>query len=156
MCCRLGGGSSDAVAALKGLNATHGSPLSPERLHELAAALGSDCPLFLHDGPVVIRGRGERVTPVDAATAGPLAARLRPGDTIDFVVDPIDSPAFDSFSWSPVLKLVRGNDAASSGRSEWNAESDFAASLTQPAQALTPLEKLAQVLLAANEFVFVD
>jgi hypothetical protein len=99
---------------------------------------------------------GEWVVKNSSADTVADAVEVRPGDTIDFVVDPIDSPAFDSFSWSPVLKLVRGNDAASSGRSEWNAESDFAASLTQPAQALTPLEKLAQVLLAANEFVFVD
>jgi 4-diphosphocytidyl-2-C-methyl-D-erythritol kinase len=37
---------------------------------EIAAALGSDCPLFLADGPVVMRGRGEQVErlPVEAAT----------------------------------------------------------------------------------------
>lgn len=57
----LGGGSSDAVAALRLLNARLAQPLGLERLTEIAASLGSDCPLFLHDGPVVMRGRGERV-----------------------------------------------------------------------------------------------
>jgi len=69
----LGGGSSNAVAALRALNELAGRPLERTRLAELAAVLGSDCPLFLHDGPVVIRGRGERV----AALASEAAARLR-------------------------------------------------------------------------------
>ncbi len=69
----LGGGSSDAVAALRGLNRLAGAPLDAARLASLAAQLGSDCPLFLHDGPVVMRGRGERL----AALAADAAARLR-------------------------------------------------------------------------------
>ena len=50
----LGGGSSDAVAALRGLNALAGGPLGPGRLAEVAATLGSDCPLFLHGRRVLI------------------------------------------------------------------------------------------------------
>jgi len=71
----LGGGSSDAVAALRALNALAGQPLSAERLAILAAELGSDCPLFLADGPVVMRGRGERVTPLPAEAAARLRGR---------------------------------------------------------------------------------
>jgi len=69
----LGGGSSDGVAALRALHQLAGEPLAAAPLAALAAQLGSDCPLFLHDGPVVMRGRGERVTPV----APGAAARLR-------------------------------------------------------------------------------
>ena len=69
----LGGGSSNAVAALRALNQLAGGPLDAARLAEVAAGLGSDCPLFLHDGPVVMRGRGERV---EALPTG-AAARLR-------------------------------------------------------------------------------
>lgn len=65
----LGGGSSDAAAALRGLNTLAGQPLTAEQLAELAAGVGSDCALFLHDGPVVMRGRGERVTPLPPAVA---------------------------------------------------------------------------------------
>ena len=57
----LGGGSSNAVAALRGLNRLAGEPLPPAQLAQIAARLGSDCPLFLHDGPVVLRGRGEQI-----------------------------------------------------------------------------------------------
>src|SRR5436190_1798880 len=51
----LGGGSSDAVAALRALNELAGRPLDAPKLANLAAGLGSDCPLFLHDGPVIMR-----------------------------------------------------------------------------------------------------
>jgi 4-diphosphocytidyl-2-C-methyl-D-erythritol kinase len=57
----LGGGSSDAVAALRALNTLAGAPLEVAKLAAVATELGSDCALFLHDGPVVMRGRGERV-----------------------------------------------------------------------------------------------
>ena len=73
----LGGGSSDAVAALRALNrlAGPGHALPPARLLEVAAQLGSDCPLFLHDGAIVMRGRGERVTALPAAAAQRLRGR---------------------------------------------------------------------------------
>ena len=69
----LGGGSSDAVAALRALNALSGGVLGADELAEVAATLGSDCPLFLHGAPVVMRGRGERVE----ALAEEAAERLR-------------------------------------------------------------------------------
>jgi 4-diphosphocytidyl-2-C-methyl-D-erythritol kinase len=47
----LGGGSSDAAAALRLANALLREPLPPEALHELAAAIGADVPFFLRDGP---------------------------------------------------------------------------------------------------------
>jgi len=60
----LGGGSSDAAAALKALTGLWGLSLSPAELAELAAALGSDVPLFL-DGPAVrMRGRGQHCQPL--------------------------------------------------------------------------------------------
>lgn len=57
----LGGGSSNAVAALLALNRLAARPLARETLLDLAVKLGSDCALFLHGAPVVMRGRGERV-----------------------------------------------------------------------------------------------
>jgi 4-diphosphocytidyl-2-C-methyl-D-erythritol kinase len=57
----LGGGSSDAVGALKAINRLAREPLDPAAMSEVAAEVGSDCPLFLRSGPVVIRGRGEIV-----------------------------------------------------------------------------------------------
>ena len=71
----LGGGSSNAVAALRALNRLSGGALTGAKLAGVAAALGSDCPLFLHDAPVVMRGRGERIEPVSASAAARLRGR---------------------------------------------------------------------------------
>mgnify|MGYP001616224633 CR=1 FL=1 len=62
----LGGGSSDAAAALLGLNQLWELGLERSRLVELAARLGSDVPFFLSPGAFAIgRGRGERCEPLD-------------------------------------------------------------------------------------------
>lgn len=71
----LGGGSSDAVAALRACNQLAGKPLAPAGLAKVAAQLGSDCPLFLHEGPVVMRGRGERIASLPLAAAARLRGR---------------------------------------------------------------------------------
>jgi 4-diphosphocytidyl-2-C-methyl-D-erythritol kinase len=57
----LGGGSSDAAAAL----ALAGGGLPRERLHELAAQLGSDVPFFLADGPQLATGTGTELALLD-------------------------------------------------------------------------------------------
>ncbi len=60
----LGGGSSDAAAALKAADALFGLKLSAERLAEIGAALGADVPFFLHGGTALVEGVGERVIPL--------------------------------------------------------------------------------------------
>lgn len=60
----LGGGSSDAAAVLMALARWQGLSLSQGELHEMATALGSDVPFFLHSGLALCEGRGEKVTPL--------------------------------------------------------------------------------------------
>jgi len=60
----LGGGSSDAAAALLLANAAWKLNYPLERLAGLAAGLGSDVPFFLADYSAVCRGRGEQIEPV--------------------------------------------------------------------------------------------
>jgi 4-diphosphocytidyl-2-C-methyl-D-erythritol kinase len=57
----LGGGSSDAAAALLAANHVWRLGLARAELDEMAAQLGSDVPFFLGGGAAVCRGRGERV-----------------------------------------------------------------------------------------------
>lgn len=61
----LGGGSSDAAAALVAANEVWRLGRSREQLADWAEELGSDVPFFLANGPAVCRGRGERITPVE-------------------------------------------------------------------------------------------
>jgi 4-diphosphocytidyl-2-C-methyl-D-erythritol kinase len=61
----LGGGSSDAAAALKGLIALTGRIPPPETLREMAVRVGADVPFFTLGTPALAEGIGERLTPVD-------------------------------------------------------------------------------------------
>lgn len=60
----LGGGSSNGAVALLAINELCGNALNMAELEKLAAKMGSDCPLFLTNSPVVMRGRGEKVFPL--------------------------------------------------------------------------------------------
>lgn len=81
----LGGGSSDAAAALRGVNSVHGLGLSSERLQDIAARLGSDVAFFLGHEPesskqpptskgrwaAIVEGFGDRIHRVS-----PVAGRV--------------------------------------------------------------------------------
>jgi len=58
----LGGGSSDAAAALRGLNRFFDAGLSSQKLRTLGAQLGSDVSFFVNETPATCSGRGEIVT----------------------------------------------------------------------------------------------
>lgn len=95
----LGGGSSDAAAALRGLNRLWGLGRGGPELAEMGARLGSDVPFFLYGGSALAEGRGERITPLPDAPGVWLVllvppfqlpektkrmyAALRPGDFSD-------------------------------------------------------------------------
>jgi len=55
----IGAGSANAAVTFLALNELFGQPLPLAKLHELAAALGSDIPFFLYDRPALATGRGE-------------------------------------------------------------------------------------------------
>lgn len=63
----LGGGSSDAAAALRLANEVLGAPLSAHHLFALGAGLGADVPFFLTAGPQLGEEDGTRLTPLDLA-----------------------------------------------------------------------------------------
>ncbi len=134
----LGGGSSDAAAALVLANAAWGLNYSPPRLAELAAELGSDVPFFLAGESAVCRGRGERVDPVAAMprldvvvvkppagidTAAAYRGASLPGQ---FPWMPSTPPAADWGIWSPPFAVA---PLAQAGRLMTNRLQDAAAGL---------------------------
>jgi 4-diphosphocytidyl-2-C-methyl-D-erythritol kinase len=64
----LGGGSSDAAAALLGVERLAGRALPAEERMRIAAALGSDVPFFLNGGRALGVGRGEEIYPLPEAS----------------------------------------------------------------------------------------
>lgn len=90
----LGGGSSDAAAALLGLRSLWGAPVADEVIYRIASRLGSDVPFFIRGGTAIGSGKGDAlemlplpveryavvVTPAEAADAAKTAhlyGRLR-------------------------------------------------------------------------------
>ncbi|HEY2760107.1 MAG TPA: hypothetical protein VGI75_05170, partial [Pirellulales bacterium] len=65
MAAGLGGGSSDAAAALMAANLAWRLNWSIAQLAKIAAKVGSDVPFFLYGGAAVCRGRGEQIELVD-------------------------------------------------------------------------------------------
>ncbi len=61
----LGGGSSDAAFTLVALNEIFLLGLDKVTLAAHAATLGSDCPFFIYNAPMIATGRGEILEPFD-------------------------------------------------------------------------------------------
>lgn len=64
----IGGGSSDAAATLKALNALWGAGLSEDALARIGADLGADVPVCVAARAAWMTGVGEHVTPLQAPT----------------------------------------------------------------------------------------
>lgn len=77
----LGGGSSDAGAVLRALDAFAPGALPPERLSKLALRLGADVPFFLAPRAAWVRGVGEHIVPARGLPELPLVL-ASPGEPL--------------------------------------------------------------------------
>ncbi|MDB5532011.1 MAG: 4-(cytidine 5-diphospho)-2-C-methyl-D-erythritol kinase [Hyphomicrobiales bacterium] len=126
----LGGGSSDAAAALRLLARANNLSLDDARLIEAAAATGSDVPVCLRQTARVMRGRGEDLGPplalprlfcvlvnpgVAVETRAVFAEmRLQPGESRSFGKHPDLAPGMPLDGLVAALKKARNDmeDAA--------------------------------------------
>jgi 4-diphosphocytidyl-2-C-methyl-D-erythritol kinase len=115
----LGGGSSDAAAALRLLDQASGDPLGVEVLEKLAAEVGSDCPFFVRGQAAIMRGRGERLETLPAAARAALAGRK-----VVLVKPPFGIPTPEAYG----LLAKAGNYRPSA-----QAEAELATWIAQPA-----------------------
>lgn len=74
----LGGGSADASFVLKALNDLSGKPFTRDELREMALGLGSDCPFFIDNRPVLAGGRGELMTLLELDLSGWFLVIVKP------------------------------------------------------------------------------
>lgn len=70
----LGGGSVDAALTLRMLNEIYGDPFSIDQIMEIASEIGSDVSACVYSQLCWMRGRGENISPVEAADLEGLAA----------------------------------------------------------------------------------
>jgi 4-diphosphocytidyl-2-C-methyl-D-erythritol kinase len=114
----LGGGSSDAAAALLGYLRLTGRKLSTARLMEITAALGADVPFFLFGGRALGVSKGEEIYPLPDIAKQHL-----------LVVSPtkIHVPTPDAYRWLKAKPLSLTKSAANHKLFEfcalcWSAE----------------------------------
>jgi 4-diphosphocytidyl-2-C-methyl-D-erythritol kinase len=147
----IGGGSANAAVTFTALNELFGSPLPLAKLHELAAALGSDVPFFLYDQPALATGRGEKVRTLEnfSALKGKAFFLVHPGFGIstpwsyqNLARFPKDQNGTPGRAEELIAKL-QGND--------WPAIADgFYNSLEAPAFDKFPVLQLYQEFLREN------
>ncbi len=120
----LGGGSSDAAAALKGLNRFWGLGIPDRELSEIGATLGSDVPFCLRGGTALAEGRGEKVTSLPALPFHwvvlllPAAIRCSTSE----IYSALKREQFGKPSLDHLLQAVKNGDMAALKR--WMARGD--------------------------------
>ena len=98
----LGGGSSDAAAALRGYLRLTRRTIPDPRLLEIAAALGADVPFFLFGGRALGVGRGDEIYPLpDIASHALLIVSSRE----------IHVPTPDAYRWLKARALTKSTAA---------------------------------------------
>jgi 4-diphosphocytidyl-2-C-methyl-D-erythritol kinase len=116
----LGGGSSDAAAALVAANAVWKLGRSRGELAAWAAELGSDVPFFLADSAAICRGRGERVEPVKGLGALCFVVVYPPEGLSTAAVYGACRPAAEARPVRPLLDALQQGDWRQAGRQLWN------------------------------------
>ncbi len=116
----MGGGSSDAAAALLAANVGWGLHWSVEALAQLAAEIGSDVPFFLVGGPAVCRGRGEIIESTSGIGSLHFVVVRPPVGLSTATVYGKCRPAAHPESVLPLIDALRKGDKAEAGRLLFN------------------------------------
>jgi 4-diphosphocytidyl-2-C-methyl-D-erythritol kinase len=140
----LGGGSSDAAAALAAANLGWNLDLPRSELAAMAAELGSDVPFFLHDGPAVCRGRGEQIEPVDGLGLLNFVVVRPPEGLATAAVYGACSPPESPLAVQPLVDALRQGNLRQSGRLLFNR-------LQLAAERLSPWIVRLALLMAAED-----
>jgi 4-diphosphocytidyl-2-C-methyl-D-erythritol kinase len=103
----LGGGSADAGAVLRALNAIAPTPLSAPALAAVAFGIGADVPFLATDAPMALGwGRGERL----------LALRSLPAREMVLCIPPFGVETAKAYGWLAAERAGAGGDAPSPAR----------------------------------------
>jgi 4-diphosphocytidyl-2-C-methyl-D-erythritol kinase len=116
----LGGASSDAAAVLVAANIAWRLGWSRRQLTEVAAELGSDVPFFLHGGPCLCRGRGERIEAVKGIKPLNLVIVRPPAGLATAAVYQACSPAEQPRHAEAIVAAARDGDVVQVGRLLFN------------------------------------
>lgn len=138
----IGGGSSDAAAALHLLRRHWSLKISGAELAHLGLTLGADIPVCLHAKPALISGIGEGVTPVDNLPPFWLVL-ANPGVAVQ-TAEVFKRIAARSYAYAPTF-------AAASARELAMRLDQTTNDLAPPAKAIAPIIMTAENALVATD-----
>jgi len=127
----LGGGSSDAAAALAAANIGWKLNWPNSELTRLAENLGSDVPFFLVGGNAICRGRGEQIEPVDSSFMLYLVVVQPPVGLATVAVYKACQSAEYPISVMPLVRALNEGNANKAGKLLFNRLQKPAAELTE-------------------------
>ncbi len=127
MAAGLAGGSSDAAAVLRGLNALCGSPLSVEALCTLGSRLGADIPFCIVGGSCLVQGIGEKLSECPSAPDVPMVVACKgEGVSTPWAYGQLDE-RYNGFAQErseeqiqPLLSALQAQNAAEAAKHVYN------------------------------------
>lgn len=141
----LGGGSSDAAAALVALRDLFDLEIDDDGLRTIGHALGSDVPFFLGDGPALVQGLGERIE-----RTAPPTVEGEPGAVVLAIPDAAcpTGPVYRAFDEIERATPFRDVEAAQMARSGAIDPGDLFNDLAEAAMRVAPRVREAREALA--------
>lgn len=115
----LGGGSADAAFTLTGLNDLFGLGFSKTELARVASSLGSDCPFFIYNTPMLCTGTGTDMQPAEVDLSGLDILIVKPQASV---------PTAVAYSrTSPAIPEVKISELLASPKESWQGrlKNDF-------------------------------
>ena len=124
--------------------------ISSTAIHEVTAGNGIRCWIFSsRNGMLKLQVLHNQRQAMNVESVD-----LKKGDTLDFVVDINGDLNSDQHLWAPeIVEISNGNESGKLPALSWKSERDFSGPTPK---LLSGWEQLAQVLLIANELMFVD
>lgn len=133
----LGGGSADAAFTIRALNTLFSLDFPDEKLAEVAASIGADCPFFIYNKPMMATGIGTDLAPA-----------VLPSDIyrmkLAIVKPPVGVSTARAYAGvSPARPAVELADAISRPFSEWNGtvKNDFEKSVFAAAPEIEAVKR---------------
>lgn len=126
----MAGGSTNAAAVLKGLNALMGHPLTQEALCRVGLSLGADVPFCIKGGAQITEGVGEILTPCASlctcylviACAGEGVSTPAAYKKLDEIYDSFDGTVYTpkTDALASQLESLRNGDIVGAGKCAYN------------------------------------
>jgi 4-diphosphocytidyl-2-C-methyl-D-erythritol kinase len=140
----LGGGSSDTAFTLKGLNELFDLGLSLDKLAQIAASIGADCPFFIYNRPMLCKGIGEKMSSIDIDLSNKYIAIIKPNITV---------PTAQAYAGvTPSIPTVSLEQSIKRPISEWQnlVKNDFEPSIFHTHNEIAKIKEILKTQLNAE------